>query len=83
MCFDGQSGICFRSEWMRIKGKSWGLLGGGVIGENRGVIGMGIFMVVSEKIGFQILRREEVTERMGGEEGRVKSGVGDLRESGS
>lgn len=59
-------------------------MGGGVIGENRGVIGMGIFMVVSEKIGFQILRREEVTERMGGwEEGRVKSGVGYLRKSGS
>lgn len=55
-------------------------MGGGVIGENRGVIGMGIVMVVSEKIGFQILRREEVTERIW-EEGRVKSGVGDLGES--
>ena len=52
-------------EW-GIKGKSESLLGGGVIGENRSVIIMGIVSVVKEKKRVEILRRGE-TEGMGRE----------------
>nr|POE66071.1 hypothetical protein CFP56_33883 [Quercus suber] len=52
-------------EW-GIKGKSESLLGGGVIGENRSMIIMGIVSVVKEKKRVEILRRGE-TEGMGRE----------------